>query len=51
MTKKIVRGLRLEPMLYAQCNAMAAARELPFCEWVRSILRREVETLTKRPKK
>lgn len=42
MTRKIHRGLRLEPVLSARCNAAASEKQLSFSEWVRLILRREV---------
>jgi len=41
-TNKVHRGLRLEPVLNARCDAKAAEASLTFSEWVRQILRREV---------
>jgi len=42
MTKKLHRGIRLEPVLNARCEAAAADVGLNFSEWVREVLRREV---------
>lgn len=43
MTKKIVRGTRLEPVLNAQANAVATEHSLSFSEWNRNLIRREVQ--------
>ena len=48
MTYKIFRGLRLEPILNARCNAKAEEAQTTFSEWARRILRQEVG-LEKRP--
>lgn len=42
MTNKLIRSLRLEPVLSARCDAKAAESQTTFSEWVRDILRREV---------
>lgn len=42
MTKKVHRGIRLEPILSTRCDAKASERQMSFSEWVRQILRREV---------
>ena len=42
LNSKVHRGLRLEPVLSARCNAKASEKQLTFSEWVRQILRREV---------
>jgi len=42
MTKKIVRGLRLEPVLNAQANAVAEEKQLSFSEWIRNLIREAV---------
>jgi predicted HicB family RNase H-like nuclease len=39
-TKKIHRGLRLEPVLSARCDAMASEKQLSFSEWARQVLRK-----------
>lgn len=47
-TKKLNRGIRLEPILNARCNAQAAESHLTFSEWVRQILRRETGLMMKK---
>lgn len=42
MTQKIVRGIRMEPVLAAKCAAKAAEHDMSFSEWVRGILRHAV---------
>ena len=47
---KIRRSMRLEPMLSHRCDEKAAARQMTFSEWVRTILRREVGLLRHTPR-
>lgn len=42
MVHKIVRGIRMEPVLAAKCAAKAAEQGMTFSEWVRDLLRYEV---------
>ena len=51
MTQKIVRGVRMEPVLAAKCAAKAAEHDLSFSEWVRGILRQAVGGQTMRKPK
>ena len=47
-SKKVHRGLRLEPTLNTRCNSKASQQDMTFSEWVRQILRREVGLISKK---